>query len=109
MSFSQLSNPLVEISPIVPATNFVESNIRTIWYRVQTNSTGCYAGSSFDLLAISLPFATVSQLFISCDSYLNSYNGEAKDIGISLDLLSDFPNAGARKLMVKNRVRSSSL
>ncbi|MBM6497838.1 hypothetical protein H9X54_000690, partial [Flavobacterium macrobrachii] len=35
--------------PIIPATNYLASNLDTIWVRVENNATGCYNLGSFQV------------------------------------------------------------
>ena len=62
-------------SPIITATNYIGSNGETFWYRVELNSTGCYATGSFNLVVSPPPFATGPQGFLDCDNYADPNDG----------------------------------
>jgi hypothetical protein len=47
-----------EVSPIVNQSTYFGVNGQTIWYRVENNTTGCYAVGSFQLIVNTPPLIT---------------------------------------------------
>jgi hypothetical protein len=69
--YTSQSDAEVGTSTIIPATNYFGVDGEAIWYRVQTNSTGCYAVGSF-YLVINTPLALITPTPLKvCDNDAN--------------------------------------
>jgi gliding motility-associated-like protein len=57
--------------PIIPATNYLASNLDTIWVRVENNATGCYNLGSFQVF-VGIPLVVPTpQPINECDTLAN--------------------------------------
>lgn len=65
------------VGTIIPINSYVGTNGETIWARVESIDTGCYAVVSFNLVVNNAPFATGPQNYSSCDNYFDPNDGVA--------------------------------